>query len=145
MAKAVTDNRLPRGTKVVARAFFDAANGYPEAARSEIIKAALGAIHDELKAVREKAMAAKAKAKATAPKVAKTAAKSAAGKSPVAEANKAAPKKATAPAKMKAAAKKKAAPKKGAAKKAKGPVTDVQAIADALDVAETTSPEVSSA
>ena len=145
MAKDTTAARLPRGTKVVARAFFNAAEGYPEATRPALVKAALSAIRDELKAVREKAMAAKAKTKASPAKAAaKTAAKPVAGKSRVAKAKAAAPKKATAPVKMKAVAKKKAAPKKSAAKKAKAPLSDDQAIAEAFDVAGTTSPEVSS-
>jgi hypothetical protein len=63
MAKATTASRAPRGTKILAQAFFAAADEIPEARRGEVVKAALTAIRDELKGVREKAAAAKAKAK----------------------------------------------------------------------------------
>ena len=143
MAKDTTANRLPRGTKVVTRAFFDAADGFPEATRPAVIKAALAAIREEIKTLREKTITAKAKANATPSKVApKSAAKPSAGKG--AKSKKAAPKKAAAPIKTKTVTKKKAALKKSAPKKAKAPTSDNQAIAEAFDVARTTSPEVSS-
>jgi hypothetical protein len=63
MAQAATSTRAPRGTKILAKAFFTAAEEFPEAQRAEVIKAALVAIRDELKVAREKAAAAKAKAK----------------------------------------------------------------------------------
>ena len=53
MAKTATTNRAPRGTKTLAHAFFAAADEIPEARRSEVVKAALAAIRDELKNVRE--------------------------------------------------------------------------------------------
>jgi hypothetical protein len=61
--KATTSARAPRGTKVLTQAFFTAADEVPEAQRGAVVKAALAAIRDELKAVREKAAAAKTKAK----------------------------------------------------------------------------------
>jgi hypothetical protein len=64
MAQAATSTRAPRGTKILAKAFFTAAEEFPEAQRADVIKAALAAIRDELKLAREKAAVAKAKAKA---------------------------------------------------------------------------------
>ncbi len=139
MAKNTTSSSLPRGTRIVTRAFFEAANGFPEPARPSIIKAALTSIRDELKTAREKVAVAKAKAKAP-PKenAAKSAAKPAPRKAPAAAAKKAAPK-TPAPAETKKEASKKATPKKSAAKRRAG--SDAQAAVEAADVAETTSPE----
>ncbi len=63
MAKATSVSRAPRGTKILAKAFFTAADEIPEPQRAEVIKAALVVIRDELKANRERAAAAKAKAR----------------------------------------------------------------------------------
>ena len=54
--------------KILAKAFFDAADEISEPQRAEVIKAALALIRDELKAAREKAAAAKVKAKGKAGK-----------------------------------------------------------------------------
>jgi hypothetical protein len=54
MAQSAT-TRAPRGTKVLAKAFFTAAEEFPEARRLDVIKAALVAIRDQLKVAREKA------------------------------------------------------------------------------------------
>ena len=62
MATAST-SRAPRGTKVLAQAFFAAADNIPEAQRGAVVKAALALIRDDLKVAREKAAAAKTKAK----------------------------------------------------------------------------------
>jgi len=62
MATATT-SRAPRGTKVLAQAFFAAADNIPEAQRGAVVKAALALIRDDLKVAREKAAAAKTKAK----------------------------------------------------------------------------------
>jgi hypothetical protein len=62
--KATTASRAPRGTKTLKQAFFSAADSVPEAQRDGVIKAALAAIRDELKADKEKARASKARAKA---------------------------------------------------------------------------------
>jgi hypothetical protein len=43
------DARLPRGTKVVARAFFAAADEIKEEHRPAVVKAALALIRDELR------------------------------------------------------------------------------------------------
>ena len=75
MAKASTTTRTPRGTKILAKAFFTAADEIPEPQRAEVIKAALVAIRDELKAAREKAALAKAKAREKATKPAASSAK----------------------------------------------------------------------
>jgi hypothetical protein len=65
---ATATTRAPRGTKVLTQAFFSAAGGIPEAQRAGVIKAALAAIRDQLKDVREKAKIAKVKARgATGP------------------------------------------------------------------------------
>ena len=71
MAKSNGASRMPRGTKILAKAFFTAADEIPEPQRAEVIKAALAAIRDELKVAREKAVLAKAKAKEKAAKGAK--------------------------------------------------------------------------
>jgi hypothetical protein len=63
MAKATSPTRLPRGTKILAKAFLSVADRIPEPQRSEVVKAALALIRDELKAIREKAALARAKAK----------------------------------------------------------------------------------
>jgi hypothetical protein len=73
MATATPTVRAPRGTKVLAQAFFTAAEGIPEAQRGAVVKAALALIRDDLKIAREKAAVAKTKAKgksaaATSPK-----------------------------------------------------------------------------
>ena len=60
---ATATTRAPRGTKVLAQAFFSAADGIPEAQRAGVIKAALAAIREQLKAVVEKAKIAKVKAR----------------------------------------------------------------------------------
>ena len=63
MAKTSSATRVPRGTKLVAKAFFAAADEISEPQRAEVIKAALVLIRDELKAGRERLAVAKAKAK----------------------------------------------------------------------------------
>jgi hypothetical protein len=63
MAKTSNAARVPRGTKIVANAFFAAAGEIPEQQRTEVVKAALAVIRDELKAARKKVAIAKAKAK----------------------------------------------------------------------------------
>jgi len=63
MAQADTTTRLPRGTKILSRAFFSAAEDIPESQRSAVVKAALGVIREELKTMREKTALAKAKAR----------------------------------------------------------------------------------
>jgi len=103
MAKATTTGRAPRGTKVLTQAFFAAADAIPEPQRPAVVKAALAAIRDEIKAAREKAAAAKAKAKSASP------------------VKKAAPRPAKKPAPKKTALKK-AAAKKSAAKVTPPPV-----------------------
>ena len=141
MAKDTSPNRLPRGTKVVARAFFDAAGGFPEANRPAVIKAALAAIRDELKAVREKAAAAKARAKQPATKMAAEASgQSGGGKPAAAKSKKAAPE---APAPVPVKAKKKAAANRRPLKFTKAsPAADSQAGAEAAGAAEVPAPEV---
>lgn len=67
-AKAITTSRAPRGTKTLTQAFFSAADGIPETQRAAVIKAAVAAIRDQLKEVREKAKAVKVKAKEKASK-----------------------------------------------------------------------------
>jgi hypothetical protein len=54
MTKAETSNRLPRGTKPVAQAFFAALESIPEASRSAVARAAQTLIRDELKVLRER-------------------------------------------------------------------------------------------
>jgi hypothetical protein len=68
MAKSSSSTRAPRGTKILAKAFFDAADEIPDSQRAEVVKAALALIRDELKAAREKVAAANAKAKKKAGK-----------------------------------------------------------------------------
>jgi hypothetical protein len=63
MATTTTSVRAPRGTRVLTQAFFSAADAIPEPHRAAVVKAALAAIRNELKAAREKAAAAKVKAK----------------------------------------------------------------------------------
>jgi methionyl-tRNA synthetase len=58
MAQAATV-RAPRGTKILAKAFFTAAEEIAPAQRDAVIKAALAAIRDEMKVAREKAAVAK--------------------------------------------------------------------------------------
>jgi hypothetical protein len=70
MAKASSVSRAPRGTRIVAKAFFAAADEIPEQHRAEVVKAALALIRDELKTTREKIATAKAKAKGKTGKVA---------------------------------------------------------------------------
>ena len=70
MAKTSRATRAPRGTKILAKAFFAAADEIPEPQRTEVVKAALAVIRDELKSVREKVAVAKAKAKGKAGKAA---------------------------------------------------------------------------
>jgi hypothetical protein len=48
MAKTSNAARVPRGTKIVAKAFFAAAGEIPEPQRAEVLKAALAVIRDEL-------------------------------------------------------------------------------------------------
>jgi hypothetical protein len=59
MAQAGTSERVPRGTKVLTKAFFKAADNLPDAQRAVVIKAALVAIRDEMKASHGKAIAKK--------------------------------------------------------------------------------------
>jgi hypothetical protein len=91
-----TATRAPRGTKVLTQAFFSAADAIAEPQRAAVVKAALAAIRDELKAIREKAAAAKAKAKPASPvkKVVAKSVKKAAPKATAKKAAKAAPVKA---------------------------------------------------
>ena len=64
MAKVATpSNRLPRGTKPVVQAFFEAVEKIPQASRSAVAKAAQTLIRDELKADREKQKAMRAELK----------------------------------------------------------------------------------
>jgi DNA invertase Pin-like site-specific DNA recombinase len=62
MAKAATA-RAPRGTKILTKAFFDAALQIPETVRANVVKASLALIRETLKGNREKATATKAKTK----------------------------------------------------------------------------------
>jgi hypothetical protein len=55
MAPAATTTRAPRGTKVLTKAFFMAADNLPAAQRAVVIKAALVAIRDDMRASRGKA------------------------------------------------------------------------------------------
>jgi hypothetical protein len=64
--KATASGRAPRGTKVLAQAFFAAAEDIPEHSRAAVIKAALAAIREQMKGDREKAKAVKEKAKVAA-------------------------------------------------------------------------------
>lgn len=56
--------RLPRGTKPVIQAFFEALDAIPESLRADVATAAHAGIRDEIKAQREKAKLAKTKAAA---------------------------------------------------------------------------------
>jgi TRAP-type C4-dicarboxylate transport system substrate-binding protein len=56
--------RAPRGTKVLAQAFFSAADGIPDDRRDAVVKAALALIREQLKEVRDRAKVAKEKMKA---------------------------------------------------------------------------------
>ena len=68
MAKAETSsNRLPRGTKPVAQAFFAALESIPEASRSAVARAAQALIRDELKTRRERQKSMRADSKIVAP------------------------------------------------------------------------------
>ena len=64
----------PAERRFLAKAFFAAADEIPEPQRTEVVKAALAVIRDELKSVREKVAVAKAKAKGKAGKAATPAA-----------------------------------------------------------------------
>jgi 1,4-alpha-glucan branching enzyme len=85
---ATTTTRAPRGTKIVADAFFAACNEIPEPQRADVTKAALTMIRDRLKDTREKAKLAhkqkaagkKAAAPTPAPKAPATTAKKTPGK-----------------------------------------------------------------
>src|SRR5690242_17431791 len=59
--------RLPRGTKPVIQAFFDALEAIPDASRAEVAKAAHAGIRDALKAEREEAKQERARERSTAP------------------------------------------------------------------------------
>jgi hypothetical protein len=72
--KAGATNRVPRGTKNLMKAFFDAADEIPEGQRDSVVRAAMSGIRDELKADREKAKAAKVKTRLAAAKAPKKAA-----------------------------------------------------------------------
>jgi hypothetical protein len=65
MATAASNTRAPRGTKILVQAFFAAADEIPEINRGAVVRAALTAIRDGLKADREKVAAAKTKGKTT--------------------------------------------------------------------------------
>jgi hypothetical protein len=70
MAQASTSARAPRGTKVLTKAFFAAADHLPAGSRDVAIKAAIVAIRDGIKASRTKVAArkiVKPTAKSTAP------------------------------------------------------------------------------
>jgi len=72
MPKANTARaRLPRGTKPVIQAFFEALEVIPEGQRAEVAKAAHAGIRDALKAQREKARQEKAREKAAGARVSK--------------------------------------------------------------------------
>jgi hypothetical protein len=61
---ATATARAPRGTKILAQAFFTAADAVPEAQRDGVVKAALALIREQLKDARDKAKVAKEKLKA---------------------------------------------------------------------------------
>jgi hypothetical protein len=67
---ATTTTRAPRGTKIVAEAFFAACNEIPEPQRADVTKAALTLIRDRLKDAREKAKLIRDKQKAAGKKAA---------------------------------------------------------------------------
>jgi hypothetical protein len=62
MAQAAA-TRAPRGTKILTKAFFDAAEQFPETVRADVVKASLAQIRETLKVTREKAAVARAKTK----------------------------------------------------------------------------------
>jgi hypothetical protein len=101
MAKTSSVSRAPRGTRIVAKAFFAAVDEIPEQNRAEVVKAALALIRDELKTSREKVATAKAKAKGKNAKVPATSGRKAAAapKAPVRAVKKAASAKRKSPAK----------------------------------------------
>ena len=70
MPKANTA-RLPRGTKPVIHAFFEALESIPERQRAEVAKAAHAGIRDVLKTQQEKARQDKAREKASSARVVK--------------------------------------------------------------------------
>jgi len=87
MAQAAT-HRAPRGTKILTKAFFDAALQFPETVRANVVKASLELIRETLKGNREKASATTAKANpAKAVKAVKAAPKKKTGR-PVGSKNK---------------------------------------------------------
>jgi len=59
----VTATRAPRGTKILTKAFFDAAEKFPETVRADVVRASLAQIRETLKVNREKAAVARAKTK----------------------------------------------------------------------------------
>jgi hypothetical protein len=63
MAKDVA-TRAPRGTKILAQAFFSAADEIPDDRRDAVVKAALALIRDQLKDARDKSKVVKEKIKA---------------------------------------------------------------------------------
>src|ERR1700753_769114 len=69
--KVGASSRVPRGTRSLIKAFFDAADDIPEGQRDGVVKAAMAVIRDELKAAREKAKAGKAKIRLSAAKALK--------------------------------------------------------------------------
>ena len=72
MPKASNDRaRLPRGTKPVIQAFFDALEAIPDASRAEVAKAAHAGIRDALKAEREEAKQERARERAAGARVRK--------------------------------------------------------------------------
>jgi hypothetical protein len=87
MAQAAT-TRAPRGTKILTKAFFDAALEIPETVRANVVKASLALIRETLKGKREKTTPTKVKAKpATEVKAIKAAPKKRIGR-PVGSKNK---------------------------------------------------------
>src|SRR5690242_3859067 len=72
MPKASPDRaRLPRGTKPVIQAFFDALDAIPEASRAAVAKAAQAGIRDALKAEREQAKQERARERSAGARVSK--------------------------------------------------------------------------
>ena len=68
--QAAAATRAPRGPRILAQAFFEAADGIPAPQRDAVVKAALAAIRDQLKETLAKAKVAKAKTKAAPAKAA---------------------------------------------------------------------------
>jgi hypothetical protein len=62
MAQAAT-TRAPRRTKILTKAFFNAAEEFPETVRADVVKASLALIRETLKVNRARASAARAKSK----------------------------------------------------------------------------------